>query len=77
VSSLFLSDLKNGETAVIKEVPLDEAPVRFFELGIVPGTVITIYKNMPLGGPISFTVKNGGNLALRRSEAKLITVERQ
>jgi Fe2+ transport system protein FeoA len=47
---------------------------RLLEMGIVPGTRITINRVAPLGDPIEVLVK-GYHLSLRRSEAAEVRVE--
>jgi Fe2+ transport system protein FeoA len=44
------------------------------EMGIVPGTRITVNRVAPLGDPIDVLVK-GYHLSLRRSEAAEVSVE--
>jgi ferrous iron transport protein A len=48
---------------------------RLMELGLVPGTGVRVVRRAPLGDPIELEVR-GVRLALRRSEARLIHVER-
>jgi ferrous iron transport protein A len=46
---------------------------RLMELGLVPGTRITLVRRAPLGDPIEFSVRDV-RLSLRRSEAAGIHV---
>jgi ferrous iron transport protein A len=46
---------------------------RLMEMGVVPGALIRVVKSAPLGDPIQVCVRNY-HLALRRAEAKSITV---
>ena len=48
---------------------------RLMELGLVPGTVVRVVRRAPFGDPIELVVR-GVHLSLRRSEARLIHVER-
>lgn len=47
---------------------------RIREMGLVPGTVITIQGRAPLNDPVALRVM-GGTLTLRNNEADHITVE--
>ena len=46
---------------------------RLMEMGVVPGTSVSVVKAAPLGDPIEIRVR-GYNLALRRAEAHGISV---
>jgi len=64
--------LKNGETGIISRVN-GHGPVkrRIIDMGVVPGTSVTMVKCAPLGDPLEIKVK-GFNLSLRKNEAALI-----
>jgi ferrous iron transport protein A len=47
--------------------------LRLMEMGVVPGALVRVVKSAPLGDPIQVCVRNC-HLALRRGEAKSITV---
>jgi ferrous iron transport protein A len=49
---------------------------RLMELGLVPGTVVTVVGVAPLGDPLDLSVR-GGRLSIRRQEAQALTVERE
>jgi ferrous iron transport protein A len=49
---------------------------RLLELGLVPGTVVTVEKVAPLGDPLELSAR-GCTLSIRRSEAGAVTVEPQ
>ena len=46
---------------------------RLMEMGVVPGAPIRVIKTAPLGDPIEIRVR-GYHLALRRTEAQIISV---
>ena len=48
---------------------------RLLELGLTPGTVISIVNVSPLGDPLELSLR-GGKLSLRKKEALGIEVER-
>lgn len=54
----------NGEGAVAR---------RLMEMGVVPGAPVRVVKAAPLGDPLEVRVR-GYRLALRREEARTITV---
>jgi len=75
VEHIRLNDLKKGQRAVIIQVGGKGAVKRrMMDMGIVPGSTISIVRVAPLGDPIEYLVK-GYSLSLRRSEAREILVE--
>jgi ferrous iron transport protein A len=69
-----LSDIKAGETVVIKSFEKNEIFLKLMEMGCVPGEIIKVDQIAPLGDPIAITV-SGYNLSLRLDEAENIFVE--
>lgn len=70
-----LSSLAVGATAVVREFPKQGvAFLRLREMGMLPGTSLTLVRTAPLGDPIEVKVR-GYNLTLRKSEADHIRVE--
>lgn len=49
---------------------------RLMEMGVLPGSEITLMKWAPLGDPAECRIR-GYRLSLRRAEAALITVEKK
>jgi len=75
VEHIRLNDLKKGQRAIIIQVGGKGAVKRrMMDMGIVPGSTISIVRVAPLGDPIEYLVK-GYSLSLRRSEAREILVE--
>lgn len=71
---MYLSDVKNGMTATVKEIESGcEMYRRILELGIFPGTRLKILQNVP-GGPVIFE-KNGSKMMLGQGMAQKIRVE--
>lgn len=71
-----LSDLKKGDKATITGFTTEEIPAKFYSIGIVPGTLIEVYRKIPLNGPICIILTNSeAMLAIRKSEAELVMVE--
>lgn len=74
-----LSELEPGETAVV--IRLSDAcrgaeRRRFMDLGILPGTKITVEMQSPGGEPMAYIIR-GALIALRSEQAGLIRVKRE
>jgi ferrous iron transport protein A len=70
-----LSELAVGATAIVKEFPKSgTAFLRLREMGLLPGTRITLLRTAPLGDPLEIKVR-GYNLSLRKTEAEHVLVE--
>lgn len=63
-----------GTSAIIKELSGDsQLKRRLMEMGVIPGSSITLIRWAPLGDPAECQIR-GYKLSLRRSEAALISV---
>jgi ferrous iron transport protein A len=72
-----LDRLEPGEGGRIARVEGEPSVARrLMELGLVPGTPVRVVRRAPFGDPIELVVR-GVHLSLRRSEARLIHVERR
>jgi Fe2+ transport system protein FeoA len=70
-----LSQISVGSTAVVREYPkTGSAYLRLREMGMLPGTRITLQRVAPMGDPIEIKVR-GYRLTLRKSEAEHVLVE--
>ncbi|ACB74160.1 FeoA family protein [Opitutus terrae] len=70
-----LSTLTAGASAVVREFPkLGPAFIRLREMGVLPGTRVTLVRTAPLGDPIEIKVR-GYSLTLRKTEADHVLVE--
>lgn len=70
-----LSQLAIGSTAKIREFPkAGPAFLRLREMGLLPGTKLTMVRTAPMGDPLEIKVR-GYHLTLRRSEADHVLVE--
>jgi len=73
--SISLSALTVGASAVVKSFPINgTAFIRLREMGLLPGTRITLMRAAPMGDPLEIKVR-GYNLTLRKTETDHITVE--
>jgi ferrous iron transport protein A len=72
-----LRQMKKYETGTILSVKVGgELGRRIREMGLVPGTEITIQGRAPLNDPVALRVM-GGTLTLRNNEADYIMIETQ
>ena len=72
---MTLNEMKIGSTAVIRQVG-GEGPLRcrLLDMGLIPGTKVTLQKVAPLGDPLELRVR-GYSLSLRKEDAGKIEVE--
>jgi ferrous iron transport protein A len=70
-----LAQLPLGSSAVVRRVS-SRRPIarRLMELGLVPGTRVTVTRVAPLGDPLELRVRNYA-LSIRRTEALTIEVD--
>lgn len=69
MSERRLGDLPVGQTATIESLSGDPAVVqRLLEMGLTPGTDVTVVRLAPLGDPMEVLVR-GYNLSIRRADA--------
>jgi ferrous iron transport protein A len=74
-SGRILSLLPVGATAIVSRVSGARHTVRrLLEMGLVPGTSVTVRREAPLGDPIELSVRNYA-LSIRRAEAHGIEIE--
>ncbi len=71
-----LSELPVGASAVIRSVDAGEGGQgrRLLDVGLVPGTTVTVERRAPAGDPTVFAFRST-RLALRRNGAELVEVE--
>ena len=72
-----LADLKPGQSArVVRLAAACQGPQRrrLLDLGVVPGTVVTVEFSSPGGDPIAYRIR-GALIALRHAQAELIQVD--
>ncbi len=64
-----------GATATVSRVSGSRPVVRrLLEMGLVPGTRVTVQREAPLGDPVELRVRNYA-LSIRRADAQGIEVE--
>lgn len=72
---MTLAELEIGKDAVIEEVNCGEQSLRkhILDMGLTPGTEITLVKTAPMGDPIEVRIR-GYELTLRKADASHIVV---
>jgi len=74
-SEISLSALAKGASGIIRSYPkAGPAFLRLREMGVLPGTPVTLVRVAPLGDPIEIKIR-GYHLTLRKSEAEHVLVE--
>ncbi len=70
-----LEQLAPGQSGVILSVGHERGPVkrRLVDMGLTPGTLVTVRKIAPFGDPIEVNLR-GYELSLRKEDAKQITI---
>jgi ferrous iron transport protein A len=75
--TMTLADLGRGETAKIIDIRAEGITrQRLLNFGFRPGEAVKVVRLAPLADPIELMIA-GGHISLRRSEASLISVEKQ
>ena len=71
---MTIDDLTIGQSGVISQVgPLR---LRFLDMGLIPGTKVTLQKIAPMGDPIQIQVR-GYELTIRREDARKIALKEE
>lgn len=74
---MTINDLKIGQEGVIHTVG-GEGPLRlrFLDMGLIPGTKVSLQKIAPMGDPIQIRLR-GYELTIRREDAAQITLKEE
>ena len=74
---MTINDLKIGDSGTIAVVG-GEGPLRlrFLDMGLIPGTKVTLQKVAPMGDPIQSRLR-GYELSIRREDAGKITLREE
>lgn len=73
---MTLADLENGESRTVLSVSGEDViSRRLMEMGVIPGVAVRMVKSAPFGDPVEISVR-GYNLALRRTEAESVMLEK-
>ena len=69
-----IDDLKIGQSGIIAQVGGEGAlRLRILDMGLIPGTKVSLQKIAPMGDPIQIQVR-GYELTIRREDARNITL---
>ena len=72
---IMLRNMKKNQTGVISAIKVSgELGRRIRDMGLVPGTQITVQGRAPLNDPVALRIM-GGTLTLRNNEADHIEVD--
>lgn len=72
-----IDDLTIGESGVISQVGGEGAlRLRFLDMGLIPGTTVTLRKIAPMGDPIQIQVR-GYELTIRREDVRKIDLREE
>lgn len=70
-----LTELAPGASGVVRVLgPQQASTTRLREMGLLPGTRITLIRTAPLGDPLEIKLR-GYHLTLRRAEAEHVLVD--
>lgn len=74
---MTINDMKIGDSGVIAAVG-GEGPLRlrFLDMGLIPGTQVTLQKVAPMGDPIQIRLR-GYELTIRREDAMQIELREE
>ena len=74
---MTINDMKIGDSGVIAVVG-GEGPLRlrFLDMGLIPGTRVTLQKVAPMGDPIQIRLR-GYELTIRREDAMQIELREE
>lgn len=70
----LLSNIKNGEFVIVRNILETSLKVKLMEMGLVAGKKLEVLYRAPFGGPIAIDL-DGYVLSLRKDEANVIEVE--
>ena len=70
-----LEELAPGESGIIEQVGNTSGPVkrRLVDMGLTPGTLVTVKKIAPFGDPLQISLRNY-EMSLRKADAAQITL---
>ena len=73
--SKTISDLKLGQSAEVLSLGNNTASLKLLEMGVLPGSKITMMGSAPFGDPIKILIGDDFMLSLRKAEAKNIILK--
>ncbi len=76
MESSILSKCQVGDSVILKEIKDRQLSIQLFTMGCIPGERIQIERIAPFGDPILLKVDDSF-ISIRKSDAKLVTIEKQ
>ena len=74
-TSMTIDDLQIGQSGIVNHVGGEGAlRLRFLDMGLIPGTKVSLRKVAPMGDPIQIRLR-GYELTIRREDARMIGIE--
>ena len=71
---ISITNLKEGNTAIISHFEDEEAASRLMTMGVLPGSKVEVIRIAPFGGGYYLKI-DGSGLVLRKSEAGCIMLK--
>lgn len=72
---LTISHLKKGEKGIIKNIDIENIPLKLIELGCFVGSEVEVIQRASFGDPI-YVNMNNSYLSIRKEMASLIEIEK-
>ena len=70
---IHLSQLQEGQEAIINDFDIDKVPLKLLEMGCLPGNGVKLIQRAPMGDPL-YLIVNDSHLAIRLETAQIIEV---
>ena len=72
---MTIDDLQIGQSGTVTDVGGEGAlRLRFLDMGLIPGTKVSLQKVAPMGDPIQIRLR-GYELTIRREDARMIGIQ--
>ena len=73
---MVLTELKTGEKGIITHFNNQQLELQLTNMGCPTGSTIELYRKASMGGLISIRTEDGNLLAIRKSEAMHLNIEK-
>ncbi|ATA77579.1 FeoA family protein [Capnocytophaga canimorsus] len=70
----YISDLEEGQKAIIKDIDIDCIPLKIIELGCFPGAEVEMIQKATFNDPLYINI-DGTYLSIRKEMAALIEID--
>ncbi|MBZ9729947.1 ferrous iron transport protein A [Salegentibacter sp. JZCK2] len=72
--SFTIAHLKRGQKGIIKNVFMNDVPLKLLEMGCLPGNEVELVQTAPFRDPMYLNI-HGCHLAIRKETALLIEID--